>query len=209
MSVKIVVAALLAVTGCGDDGKSSSPTASASPSVGCDPPALAQDEWLRSCGPGSGRDTGPANTAPVGGWVALPNGIVVSVARVEPAPVVESAGPGSFPALVTLTVTNRSQTPYDVSGVRISEMGRVGGPSAERITHGSLPQQDFTGTVAPGRTVVAQQLFDVPDALRPGFRVIVAMTPIPSALPDATFTGRLPQGTGSAPASPPSSGATP
>jgi len=124
--------------------------------------------------------------------VALPNGVVVSVARVEPAPAAESAAPGSFPALVTLTVTNRSQTPYDVSGVRVAEMGRVGGVRAERIAHGSLPQQDFTGTVAPGQAVFAQQLFDVPDALRPGFRVVVAMTPLPSALPDVTFTGTIP-----------------
>ncbi|WP_331772530.1 hypothetical protein OG948_54480 (plasmid) [Embleya sp. NBC_00888] len=210
MCVCIVVTALLSLAGCGDDndGKSGSGTTSASPSVSCDPPGLPQDEWLRLCGPGSGRDTGAANTAPVGGWVAMPNGVVVSVARVEPAPAAASAAPGSFPALVTITVTNRSQTPYDVSGVHVSEMSRVGGERAERITHGSLPQQDFTGTVAPGQSVFAQQLFDVPDALRPGFRIIVAMTPLPSALPDATFTGTLPQSAGTTPTRSPS-GSTP
>jgi hypothetical protein len=183
------LASSLALAACGDDGDGD---AAAPSRPDCaSPSGVSQDDWFTHCAPGGTPAAGPANTAPVGGWVAMPNGVAVSVARVEPAPV-ETTQPGFTPALITLTVSNRSTTPYDVSGVDIREMGRVDGTRAERITHSQLPQQDLTGTLAPGQATMAQQLFNVPDTLRPGFRIVVAMTPLPSALPDATFTGTLP-----------------
>ncbi|MGW0658428.1 hypothetical protein [Streptodolium elevatio] len=200
---------LLALTACADDnGKGSSrpPSAAAASgasggagSVNCAAPApgTSQDSWFAQCGPA--QTSGPANTAPVGGWVALPNGVAVSIARVEPVPAPVAAQPGTTPALVTLTVTNRSTAPYPTSGIAIREMGRVDGTRATPVTHPQLPQQELPATIAPGQSAFTQQLFDVPDALRAGFRIIVAMTPEPSALPDATFTGTLTASSSSTP----------
>ncbi|WP_436775904.1 hypothetical protein [Yinghuangia sp. YIM S09857] len=205
LAVIAVAAMPLLLTACGDD--SSPDAAPTTPARECaSPSGMAQDDWLALCGPsGARRAPGPADTAPVGGWVVQPNGVLVSVSRVEPAPAPQvepdATRAGATLVVVTLTVTNRSAAPYDVSGVTIREMSRVDGTRAERITHSRLPQQELSGMVAPGQTVFAQQLYSVPDALRPGFRIIVAMTPLPSALPDAIFTGTVPAaGTGTAPA---------
>ncbi|WTX00156.1 hypothetical protein OG216_45440 [Streptomycetaceae bacterium NBC_01309] len=188
LAAAAAIAVPVALAACSDD--SDSPKA---PAHTCSSPSgMSQDDWLRLCGPGTGGDSGPQYTAPVGGWVVMPNGIVLSVSRVEAAPATETAAPGATLALVTLTVTNRTTAPYDASGIAIREMGRVDGTRAERVTHSALPDQNLPNAVPPGQTAFAQQLFNVPDALRPGFRIIVAMTPVPSALPDATFTGTLP-----------------
>ncbi|WP_406284175.1 hypothetical protein [Embleya sp. NBC_00896] len=199
MLLVAAIATALALGGCGDDDDSApsvrAPSITAPATVAnCAEPGLTQDQWLRLCGPASGNTRAPGRSysAPVGGWVQMPGDIVLSVSRVEATPIEGTGGPGSTPCVVTLTVTNRSSAPYDVSGIVIREMsGTSGGGRAERITHSQLDHQELTGLIAPGTSTFTNQLFNVPNEILEGFRVVVGLQPTPGTVPDATFTGAL------------------
>lgn len=102
-----------------------------------------------------------------------------------------SKGPGSFPgrpyALLTLVMTNKSNTALSISDVVVTVLGHNFVP-VPPVYAQEAKVQDFSGTLKPGQTASARYAFAVPPASRSMVTVVVDFD---GAHTSAVFRGKL------------------
>lgn len=122
--------------------------------------------------------------------VRYPDGIALTIRSIKFDKETQK-GPGSFPgrefAVLTLEVKNKSKKNLALSSVVVTVLDKAGNPVAPVYTD-EAKVQDFSGTLAKGKTVQAKYAFAVPKSSRSKVTVVVDFDGVHTS---AVFRGKL------------------